>query len=83
MVEQIQNSESGSESPIETSTAEETKAVSKKSTKKPFSINVIHARHELPLLNEIIAQNKWRKVEHRDHKADMIWQFPLHESESK
>ena len=62
---------------------EESKAVKKIVGKKQFSINITHARHELPLLNEIISENKWRKVENRDAKADMVWQFPLHETDSK
>ena len=35
------------------------------------------------MLNAILEDNKWKKVEGREAKADMIWQFPLHESESK
>ena len=50
--------------------------------KKQFTFNVTNARHELPLLNELCELYGWHKVELKEAKADMIWQFPQHETEN-
>ena len=66
---------------------EETSVVKKVKKKKlikrkKFSINITNARHELPLLHELCDLYKWGKVELKEAKADMIWQFPAHETEN-
>ena len=48
-----------------------------------MSINTTAARSDLSLLQALIEMHGWRQVELREQKADVIWQFPQHETESK
>ena len=65
---------------------EETKGeVTKKKNKRgvKMSINTTAARSDLALLHALIEMNSWREMHLREAKADVIWQFPQHETESK
>ena len=48
-----------------------------------MSINTTAARSDLALLHALIEMNSWREMHLREAKADVIWQFPQHETESK
>ena len=48
-----------------------------------MSLNTTAARSDLALLQALIQMNSWREVHLREAKADVIWQFPGHETESK
>lgn len=47
-----------------------------------MSINTTAARSDLALLHALIEMNQWRDVHLREAKADLIWQFPGHETEN-
>jgi len=51
------------------------KIINKK--KQTFKINVANARHELPLLKEIMGKHKFEEVSQKNKKADMAWQWPM------
>ena len=67
MVESTQSTDFASKKPS-------LKKSNSKSPIKQFSINTTCARSDLALLDEIIEDNKWQKVEGRSAKADMYWQ---------
>jgi hypothetical protein len=74
------------ESTSVTSRDEETSKTSEptpKSSNKKFLINTTNARHELALLQAIIESEKnYHEVHIKDAKANLIWQFPLHQQEN-
>ena len=60
----------------------ESTAITKPTKASKFAINICNARHELPLLQAIIDRDGYQTVHIKDAKANMHWQFPLHEKEN-
>ena len=51
--------------------------------RQPMTVNTTAARSDLALLQALIEKYGWKEFHIRETKADVIWQFPGHETESK